>query len=423
MGQLMRARHGQSLRTILILLAVAVVLAGGAWGLHALLRPTVVVAEAGTGPVIEAFYATGTVQPQREYAIRTSIAGIITEVKVDKGDRVKKGQVVAVVSDPALDYALNKAEAQLQEQAALSDPKRSPALAELDARIAAQETLLDIAQRERDRQQELITKNAASQSDLDRSLERFKQTWGDLEALKEQRRMKALALARELEVARAAVQTARWNQELQTIKSPVDGVVLDRPVSRGTRMAANDHLMQVADLSPDNLVMRAAVDEEDHDQLREGQLVQMVLYSFPGRTFEGRVEKIYAQADPERRTFEVDIRFTPLRDRLAPGMTGELAFITQSKDQALVVPAQALQAGNIWTVDNGRAHRQVVKIGLKNVQRVEVVEGIEAGQLVILSSTADLSDGQRVGTRLQTPEEMAGPEAAKKSDSFRGFNP
>lgn len=419
----MPLRHAHALRTILILLAVAAAATGGAWAAYSLLRPTVVVAEATTGPVIQAFYATGTVQPQREYAVNTSIAGIVTDVKVDKGDHVQKGQVLAYVADPALDYALHKAQAQLDEQAALSDPQRSPALAELDARIAAQQTLLDIAQRERDRQQQLIAKNAASQSDLDRSLERYKQAWGDMEALHEQRRMKALALNRELQVAQAAVKTAQWNQALQTVKSPINGMVLDRPVSSGTRLAANDHLMQVADLTPANLVMRAAVDEEDHDQLRENQLVQMVLYSFPGETFQGRVDKIYPQADPDRRTFEVDIRFTPLRDRLAPGMTGELAFITQSRDNALIIPAGALQEGAVWTVDNGRAHRRQVKTGLKSVQRVQVLQGIEAGQRVILSSTAELRDGQRVRTRPQTERETDQNQSPEQSKSFKGFNP
>jgi multidrug efflux pump subunit AcrA (membrane-fusion protein) len=416
--------HRGSIRANLLLLIAAVaVLAGGGWAIYALLRPQVVVTEATVGPAIEAFYATGTVQPQREFEINTSIAGIVTKVNVDKGDRIKKGQVLAVVSDPAMDYAVQKADAELKEKQALADLKTSPALVELDARIEAQKVLLDIAQRERDRQQDLIKQNAASQSDLDRSLERYKQAWGDLEALQSQRQMKALALRRELDVAEAALQTARWNQQLQTVKSPINGVVLDRPVSQGTRVAANDHLMQTADLSPSNLVMRAAVDEEDHDQLREDQLVQMVLYSFAGQTFEGRVDKIYDQADPNRRTFEVDIRFTPLRDRLAPGMTGELAFITQSKEKAITVPTQALQEGKIWSVENGRAHRLDVKIGLKNVQRVEVSDGLQPGQLVILSSVADLADGDRVRTRYEEASKAAAANEPKGTGSFKGFNP
>jgi multidrug efflux pump subunit AcrA (membrane-fusion protein) len=419
----MKRRQGITLRGTALVIAAAVVLAAGSWGVYALLRPKVVVTEAALGPAVEAFYATGTVQPQREFEINTSIAGIVTQVKVDKGDRVKKGQVLAVVSDPAMDYAVQKADAELQEKQALADPKTSPALAELDARIEAQKVLLEIAQRERDRQQVLIKQNAASQTDLDRSLERYKQAWSDLEALQSQRQMKALALRRDLDVARAALQTAQWNQALQTVKSPIDGVVLDRPVSQGTRVAANDHLMQTADLSPSNLVMRAAVDEEDHDQLRDRQLVQMVLYSFPGQTFEGRVDKIYDQADPNRRTFEVDIRFTPLRDRLAPGMTGELAFITQSKAKAITVPTQALQEGTIWSVRDGRAHRLDVKIGLKNVQRVEVVDGLQPGQLVILSSAADLAEGQRVRTRNEDARKAAAANEPKAEGSFKGFNP
>jgi multidrug efflux pump subunit AcrA (membrane-fusion protein) len=419
----MKYRQGFTLLGAAIVAAAIVVLAVGGWGAYTWLRPKVVVTEAQMGPVVSAFYATGTVQPRHEYAVNTSIAGIVTQVNVDKGDRVTKGQILAIVSDPVLDYAVHKAQAELDEKIALANPKTSPALAELDARIDAQKVLMDIAQRERDRQQELIKQNAASQTDLDRSLERYRQARGDLEALEAQRRMKALALQRELDVAKAALKTAQWSQDLQTVKSPIDGVVLDRPVSRGTRVAANDHLMQTADLSPSNLVMRAAVDEEDHDQLRDDQLVQMVLYSFAGETFEGRVDKIYDQADPDRRTFEVDIRFTPLRDRLAPGMTGELAFITQSKQDALTVPAEALQDGRIWTVSNGRAHALEIKTGVKNVQRVEVTEGLQRGEIVILSATDDLSDGQRVRTSYQDARQIAAANAPKAAEAFKGFNP
>ena len=85
--------------------------------------------------------------------------------------------------------------------------------------------------------------------------------------------------------------------------------MLDRPVSLGTRLAINDHILIMADVRPTMLVMRAAVDEEDKNKLRVGQLVQMTLYSFPDDRdkFTGHVKTIYHKADPQRRTFEVDV--------------------------------------------------------------------------------------------------------------------
>src|SRR3954447_5057744 len=82
------------------------------------LRPLVVVTEAVEGPVVQAFYSTGTIQPVREFPIKSNTAGILTEVMVDKGDHVIKEQPLAVVSDPALVFTHDKAKAELEEKLA-----------------------------------------------------------------------------------------------------------------------------------------------------------------------------------------------------------------------------------------------------------------------------------------------------------------
>src|SRR5687767_14170304 len=78
--------------------------------------PRLVVSEAVEGPVVQAFYSTGTLQPDREFPIKSNTPGIVTEVKVDKGDAVKAGQLLAVVSAPELTYAAQKAAAELREK-------------------------------------------------------------------------------------------------------------------------------------------------------------------------------------------------------------------------------------------------------------------------------------------------------------------
>ena len=163
-----------------------------------------------------------------------------------------------------------------------------------------------------------------------------------------------LELQRQLEVAKSALDTAQWNLSQQTLKSPIDGVVLDRPLSIGTRVDVNNQLMKVADIVPAKLVMRAAVDEEDIIKVHVDQLVRMTLYSYPDRAFDCRVKKIYDQADPERRTFEVDVKLLQPDDRLSPGMTGELAFEMGSKAKAVVIPSQAVQkGGGVFTIATG----------------------------------------------------------------------
>src|SRR5687768_10597797 len=145
------------------LLAIGLV----AWGVLVLTSPAVTVTEAVEGPVVQAFYSTGTVQPEREYPIKANAPGTLEAVEVDKGDRVKAGDVLAVVADPALQFQVDKAAAELKERVARADPKLSPVLQEFEAKIEAYSELVDIAKREVERVKGLVERSAGGQADLD----------------------------------------------------------------------------------------------------------------------------------------------------------------------------------------------------------------------------------------------------------------
>jgi HlyD family secretion protein len=381
---------------IIVIAIVIVVIGGGSFLALKLLRPRVQVTRTVEGPVVQAFYSTGTVQPEREYPVRTNHAGIVTKLLVDKGHKVEKGQVLAVVEEKELQYQLDKALAELKEKKARADEKASPVIKEYDARITATGEILEIAKREQNRMEKLFESNAASPTDVDRAIERVKQTWAEYESLKAQRAAKLLELQREVEVAESAVATAQWNLDRQTIRSPVDGVVLDWPVPLGTRLAVNDHIMQIADVSPENLVMRAQVDEEDKTKVHDGQTVRMTLYAFPGQVFEGKVHRIFPKADPELRTYEVDIKLNKSNPSFAAGMTGELAFIMAEKPSATVIPSQALQKDAVYVVRDGKVAKVDPQIGLKSIERVEVVSGLSPDDLVLISPIGSLREGQAV---------------------------
>ncbi|HLL90206.1 MAG TPA: efflux RND transporter periplasmic adaptor subunit [Tepidisphaeraceae bacterium] len=416
-------RASSATRVIVWVVAVVVVVAIGVALYLRFARPMVTVTEVARGPVVQAFYATGTISPAREYPIKSNVAGILEDVKVDKGVRVTAGQVVAVVAAPDLEYALRKAQAELDEKVKRADPAASPVLRELDARIAVTGELLAISSREKERVAQASESRVASQSDVDRALDRFKTIGMEFEAAKTQRAAKELELAREVEVARAAVDTATYNLNQRNLTSPIDGVVLDRPQSKGTRLAVNDHVLRIADVDPSNLVMRAQVDEEDKTVVRVGQPVRMTLYSYADRVFDGVVEQVYPQADPQRRTFEVDVRLTEPDPKLSAGMTGELAFIQDQKTEADVVPSQAVQNGAVYVVRDGRLHKADAKLGLRSVERVEVEAGLRPGDRVVISAVGSMADGQSVRTTFIDPAEAAGLNKPKVStETFKGFN-
>jgi HlyD family secretion protein len=399
-----------------------VVLGGLGWTVLSVIRPTVTVTDVARGPIVQAFYSTGTVLPVREYDVKSNLEGTLKNVHVDKGDGVTRGQVLAEVAAPEMEYAYRKAKAELDEKVKRADPSTSPVLLEYDAKISATGDLLAIAKRELDRVTKLTASSAASQTDVDRATDRVKQFWSEFESLKARRAASVLEQAREVDVAKAAVDTAQWNLDQRKLVSPVDGVVLDRPVSVGIRLAVNDHVMQVADVRVTNLVMRAQVDEEDKTMVRVGQVVRMTLYSFPGKVFEGKVKRVYDKADPDRRTFEVDVTFDAPSDQLSAGMTGELAFVIAEKAEATVIPAQAVQAGAVWLVRDGKLHKSDAKVGITSIERAELLTDKSLEGHVVISPVGDHAEGQRVRTTFTDPITAAGLNKPKEREGeFRGL--
>src|SRR5215212_4642127 len=132
-----RRRAISPIKLIVGAAVVVAVVVGATLAFTRLTSTQVVTTTAIEGPVVQAFYSTGTVQPEREFPIKSNVAGILTEVRVDKGDTVKAGQALAIVSAPDLVYAAQKAQAELDEKQQRADAKASPVLQEYDARISA----------------------------------------------------------------------------------------------------------------------------------------------------------------------------------------------------------------------------------------------------------------------------------------------
>jgi HlyD family secretion protein len=396
-------------KLLLPLVVIGLLLAGGYLSWWYFFTPVVEVAHPVRGPVVQAFYSTGTVEPVRDFAVRTSVEGIVTEMRVDKGSRVKAGDILAVVEDPKLKFAVERARAELAEKAARAEPASSPVLGEFDARIRGTGELVEIAQREQRRMELMVSKQAASQTDLDRALDRTKTLQTEVESFKQQRASRMLELTREADVARAMLSTAQAELDKSFIRAPGDGVILDRPTGLGSRVAINDTLMTLADVSPANLVMRAQVDEEDVAGATPGQEVRMTLYAFGSQVFTGTVQRVYERADTDRRTFEVDVKVDMAGRNFSAGMTGELAFILQRRESAMTVPAQAVQMGGIWRVERGALVRTAATIGLRSIEVVEVLDGLSADDLVVISPLP-AGAGAKVRTSQRTsPTAIAPP--------------
>lgn len=325
-----------------VLIAMALVLLAGAGaGLAWWMKPVEVrTAPVVIGEAVELVYATGFVEPRQPVALSSRLTAPVVAVNADEGDRVAAGQVLIV----------------------------------LDA--AEQRGLLAQAQAER-RGAELAEKRITTL---------YGEGWVTRAA-----RDQAVAAASATRAAEAAA-AARVSNNV--IRAPMQGVVLKREVDPGNVAVPGVALMQLGD--PAQARITATVDERDIIAVRPGQNVLLSSDNFPGRTIRASVQTITPAGDPTQRAFRVRLALLD-RIELPFGLTLEVNIVTRRKTSALLVPAAAVTKQQLWVVSpERRAVRRIVTTGIVGAEKVEILAGARAGEVVILSPPPTLSERARV---------------------------
>jgi RND family efflux transporter MFP subunit len=329
------------LRPALALAFVAALVAGGWW----LASPkTVTVAKAVRAPAVQAVYATGTVEASVTIRVSPQVAGRLMELKVDEGQAVKAGDVLARLDD--------------------SDLRAS--LSELEARLG-------YAEQQFDRIGTLLKQGWATK-------EKFDQSRSETDAAK---------------------QAARRVRELLTfmqLRTPVDGRIIRRDGEVGDFIPVNQAVFFLAKAGVP-LRISADVDEEDIPLVKVGQKVVIRSDAFPSRVFTGEVNEITPKGDPVARSYRVRIEL-PADTALLIGMTAETNIVTAEKQDALMIPASAVVGSSVWVVRDGKLENSPVQIGIKGRERVEAVSGINEGDVVVVEPPKTLKTGEAVRARV-----------------------
>lgn len=322
---------------------------GGAVGWYGWWRPLpVAVLQPSRGNAVEAVYATGIVEAVDTARVGSVIAGRIVSLAVDEGDEVHRGDLLAVLDDRQAQQRLRDAQARLA-----------------------------LAQQEMARNEALVKGGYRSQ-----------------EAVQQARK--------ELDQAKAAVELFTRQLEDYRITSPMDGIVMKRPVEPGESVAANGVLFEIA--SPARLRVAADVDERDIAQVRMGAPVAVRADAFPDEAFEARVTNIRRQGDVTTRTFRIEAELPP-GTKLLIGMTLDVNIVTGERANALLIPRSAVlheapQGGRpgaayVYRLEGGRAERTPVVLGAEGTQSVEVRSGL-GEQDEVIADPGGLAEGRRV---------------------------
>jgi HlyD family secretion protein len=291
-------------------------------------RPQWKTAKVEKGPMVFSVNSTGTVKPVLSVAIGSFVSGPIIELNVDFNDSVKAGEVLAKV-DPRL-FAANVA----RDRAILASRQ-----AELD-RVEAQLELSKINEK-RGRQLREDKKNFMSEAEMDALA-------FEVKSLDAQRRLAMAAI----EQSAATLDNSIATLEYCEIKSPVDGMIIDRKIEPGQTLAAQFQTPELFVIAPDlrkKIHVFASVDETDIGWIQkakdERRPVTFTVDAHPGELFQGEVEQIRVSSASVQNvvTYPVIIAASNPDLKLLPGMTASISFEIESRESAIKIPSAALR--------------------------------------------------------------------------------
>ena len=234
----------------------------------------------------------------------------------------------------------------------------------------------------------------------------------------------------EVQTAQAAVEEAQARLALAdlgvretAVYAPVDGVIAERQVSQGALVSPNTPLVT---LVPPGLELVVNVEEAQLGQVREGLPVSLQVAAYPSKTFSGTVAAISPTVDTKTRTASVRVIPSDADFQLRAGMLARLSILTASREGTLVVPKESLIPGSgsaspsVMAVDqDNRARKVPVRVGLSGERSVEILGGLDEGQLVVTSGVAQLTDGDRLSPQVQLAmADLAPGEASQPTAQF-----
>src|SRR5205823_1293781 len=215
----------------------------------------------------------------------------------------------------------------------------------------------------------------------------------------------------ELQAAQAAVEQAFSQAELArarvreaTISAPISGIVIDVKATLGSGVGPTAAILT---LVPPDMQVVVNVDESQLSQLQVGQTANLSVESFPRDAFTGTVKAIAPVLDPRSRTAAMKVDVPDPQSKLRPGMFAQLAIQLGQHQATLLVPKEAiLKMGSvdptappqnvIFTVSDGRVHKQIVTIGISDAKNTEVVQGVQEGVDLVRNPRTDFLEGELI---------------------------
>ncbi len=341
--------------------------------------------------------AVGSLHALEESTVSAEVEGRVERVLADVGDAVRESQVLVTLSDTELKYELERQRATVRQVRAQLGLGPNDALPRDPAQVAfVQRAAADLfdAEQKYHRAEQLFRDRLISQQQLDEASSRFKgaRAAHDL-AVQEVEQLKA-----RLQSSEAASKLAEKKLADTSIRAPFPGSVKERRVSLGEYLKVQSPVMVI--VRTDQLRARLAVPEKWAGAVKPGATIDVRVEAYPGEVFQGRLVRMNPAVLQESRTFEVEALLPNPGGRLKPGFFIQASLPSEVEEKSLTVPEQAVSyrygVYKVFVVSGGRVAERQIKPGTQQGSRVEILEGLRAGERVAAPLEGELRDGAAV---------------------------
>ena len=374
-----------SKRIIPIAVAVAVIAGIGFAAWAALLRPVKVQVASSAQNVAVQVFGLGTVEARVTSQVGFKVAGVLTDLRADVGQRVAKGAVLARLDDREQRAQVARAAASVQ-QAEASLQRATASVDKAKVNYANAKTI-------NERRQKLVASNVTSV-----------ETAESAKAVQDAAAADVSLANSDVAVATAAVSDAKAQQQLQTatldfhtLAAPYDAMVIARLKELGSALGAGQAVFTLID--PKTIWVLAFLDESKSGEIKVGEPAEIVLRSHPHQRLHGKVARIEPESDRVNEERRIEIAFDQIPGYANLGEQAEVYITTVGLPHALLVPEAAIiglakDSGTVWTVEDGRLQQRAVTLGHRLLDgRYEITGGVPTGAQVVTL----LGGGLRVG--------------------------
>jgi len=384
------------------------------------------------GPISEIISADAVVYPLEQATIAPKITSTIKHFEVQRGSRVKKGQLLVRLENADLSAMALASKGDFKQADATYVTTVSAGLpqqiqkAELDA--AAAKAAYEAQQKVYDSRKELFQQGAVPRRDLDSAevallqvrsqSEQAQKQLADLRRVGQEQGLKAAQGTRES--AQGRMLNAEAQLSYSEIRSPIDGVVTDRPLNEGDLANANQPILIVMNTS--SLRAKAHIPQSQAAVLKVGNPAELKIAGLD-EPLKGRVSLVSPALDPGSTTIEVWVEASKPEPALKPGMSVELSMTAKTVKDAIVVPTAAVfknAEGADYVLLAGsdeKAHQKTVRLGIHNSDLTQIASGINPGDPVITTGGYAVPDGTQIKMEKPGADEK---EAVAKDENAAG---